>query len=178
MESIANTINYLSLEGIPWVLLAWIGLIIFRPFATLVHEIGHLIPAVILTKKEVLIRVGQSGKSWQGKFRSILWEISFINGREGFTGYDKSSLSRLGLIIVISGGIISSLMMSIISGWQIFGNQLTTLAEVILVSWFCANSLVLIRSLLPVRLKPTATFPEGPPSDGLELKRIIFGKKI
>ena len=178
MESIANTINYLSLEGIPWVLLAWIGLIIFRPFATLVHEIGHLIPAVILTKKEVLIRVGQSGKSWQGKFRSVLLEISFINGREGFTGYDKGSLSKLGLIVVISGGIISSLMMSIISGWQIFGNQFTTLAEVILVSWFCANSLVLIRSLLPVRLKPTATFPEGPPSDGLELKRIIFGKKI
>ena len=178
MESIANTINYLSLEGIPWVLLAWIGLIIFRPFATLVHEIGHLIPAVILTKKEVLIRVGQSGKSWQGKFRSVLWEISFINGREGFTGYDKGSLSKLGLIVVISGGIISSLMMSIISGWQIFGNQFTTLSEVILVSWFCANSLVLIRSLLPVRLKPTATFPEGPPSDGLELKRIIFGKKI
>ena len=178
MESIADTINYLSLEGIPWVLLAWIGLIIFRPFATLVHEIGHLIPAVILTKKEVLIRVGQSGKSWQGKFRSVLWEISFINGREGFTGYDKGSLSKLGLIIVISGGIISSLMMSIISGWQIFGNQFTTLAEVILVSWFCANSLVFIRSLLPLRLKPTTTFPEGPPSDGLELKRIIFGKKI
>ena len=69
MESIGNTINYLSIEGLPWVLLAWIGLIVFRPFATLVHEIGHLIPAVILTKKEVLIRVGQSGKSWQGKFR-------------------------------------------------------------------------------------------------------------
>ena len=53
MESIGNTINYLSIEGLPWVLLAWIGLIVFRPFATLVHEIGHLIPAVILTKKEV-----------------------------------------------------------------------------------------------------------------------------
>ena len=177
MESTGNTINYLSIEGLPWVLLAWIGLIVFRPFATLVHEIGHLIPAIILTKKEVLIRVGQSGKSWQGKFGSILWEISFLNGREGFTGYDKESLSKLELVIVISGGVISSLMMSIISGWQIFGNHSTTLAEVILVSWFCANSLVFMRSLLPVRLKPTITFPEGPPSDGLELKRIIFGKK-
>jgi hypothetical protein len=34
-----------------------------------------------------------------------------------------------------------------------------------------------MRSLLPVRLKPTITFPEGPPSDGLELKRLFLGKK-
>jgi len=46
--------------------------------------------------------------------------------------------------------------------------------EVILVSWFCTNALVFIRSVIPLRLKPTKSFPEGPPSDGLELKNLFF----
>jgi hypothetical protein len=63
------------------------------------------------------------------------------------------------------------------SGWIIFNYNLTTLNEVILVSWFSANALVLVRSTVPIRLKPTKMFPEGPPSDGLELKRILFNRK-
>jgi len=169
-------INYLSLEGLPWVISAWVFMILLRPFATFIHEIGHVIPAVLFTNNEVYIRVGQSNKSWQGRFGKLIWEISFFNSREGFTGYDKGSLGKHKLIVVILGGIISSFTMAFITGMQIFGNQLPIILEVVLVSWFCANCLVFIRSILPMRLKPTKAFPDGPPSDGLELKYIFLGK--
>jgi hypothetical protein len=132
MISLGNSIDYLSIQGLPWVLAAWVGLILLRPFATFVHEVGHIIPALLFTKQEVFIRIGQSGSKWNGK---------------------------IGNIIV---------------GWQIFGNHHPIWIEVLLVSWFCTNALVFIRSVIPLRLKPTNSFPEGPPSDGLELKNLFF----
>ena len=174
MITVGSNINYLSAEGLPWLLGAWIGLILFRPFATLIHEIGHLIPALIFTKQEVYIRVGQCGSKWNGKICNILLEFSFNNGNEGFSGYDKATLNKIALITVISGGLCSSLLMTSLIGWQIFGKNHPIWLEVILVSWFCTNALVFIRSAIPIRLKPTTAFPEGPPSDGLELKKLLF----
>ena len=174
MITLGNSINYLSAEGLPWLLGAWAGLILFRPFATLIHEIGHIIPALILTKQEVFIRIGQSGSKWNGKIGNILWEFSLLNGNEGFSGYNKAALKKISLIIVISGGLFSSFIMTTLTGWQIFGNNHPIWLEVTLVSWFCTNALVFIRSVIPLRLKPTTAFPEGPPSDGLELKNLFF----
>lgn len=173
-----NNINYLSMEGLPWVLAAWLIMILLRPLATLVHEVGHVTPAFFLTKDDILLRVGRHGKSWKGNLGKVFWEISLINTREGFTGYNKNSLGKIKLITVVSGGIISSFIMSFTTGWQIFTNNFPTWIEIILVAWFCANSLVFLRSILPLRLKPTTVFPNGPPSDGLQLKNIILNKKI
>ena len=177
MLYLANSVNYLSLEGLPWIVFAWVGLILFRSLATFIHELGHLIPAIFLTTEELMVRVGQSRKSWKGKTGRIYWDLSFFSGKEGFTGYKKENLSKLRLFIIISLGPVTSLLMSIISGWIIFSSTLPTWIEVILVSWFCANSLAFFRSIFPFKLKPTQFFPEGPPSDGLELIRILSGKQ-
>ena len=174
MLTLGNSIDYLSIQGIPWVLGAWVGLILLRPFATFVHEVGHIIPALLFTKQDVFIRVGQNGSKWNGKVGNILWEFNIMNGNEGFSGYDKASLNKVSLFIVISGGLLSSFSMACVTGWQIFGNHHAIWIEVFLVSWFCANALVFIRSVIPLRLKPTKSFPEGPPSDGLELKNLFF----
>ena len=171
-----SSINYLSLEGLPWVLAAWLGMFLFRPFATFLHELGHTIPALILTRKEVYIRVGQSESSWKGKCGKIFWEFSFVNSKEGFSGYDKTSLKKLPLFIIITGGLFSSLLNSYITGWYIFRSDFSVEIEIILVSWFCANSLIFIRAIIPLRLRPTTAFPEGPPSDGLELIKILSPK--
>lgn len=177
MLTLGSSMNYISLEGLPWVVLAWIGLICFRPFATFFHELGHLFFALIFTKQEVFLRVGDSINSWHGNLSRISWEITLRKSSEGFTGYEKESLSKVQLILVIAGGPLASFIITLISGWIIFNYNLTTLNEVILVSWFSANALVLVRSSVPLRLKPTTMFPEGPPSDGLELKKILFKKK-
>ena len=124
-----------------------------------------------------MLRVGQSRNSWKKKTGRIYWKLSFLSGKEGFTGYEKENLSKLRLFIIIGLGPVASLLMSIISGWIIFSTTLPTWIEVILVSWFCANSLAFFRSILPFKLKPTQFFPEGPPSDGLELIRILRGKQ-
>ena len=176
MLYIGNSINYLSLEGLPWIIFAWIGLVFFRSLATLIHELGHLLGAFFLTIEEIILRVGQSSKSWKRKTGRVYWELSLLSGREGFTGYEKDNISKLRLFIIIALGPLGSLLMSLISAWIIFSTPLPAWVEVPLVSWFCANSLAFFRSILPFKLKPTQSFPDGPPSDGLELMRIVFGK--
>lgn len=177
MIYIANNINYLSAEGLPWILCAWIGLVIFNSFATFFHEMGHILSALILTEGNVMLRVGRETKSRSGKLGRVHWQLSFFNGREGFSGYARDGLSKLKLIIIISAGPLASLMLAVGTGWVIFNYMFPTWGEVIMVSWFCANTLAFFRSALPFNLKPTTAFPEGPPSDGLELIRIVCNKE-
>ena len=176
MIYIANNINYLSLEGLPWIFCAWIGLIVFNSFATFFHEMGHILSALILTGEEVMLRVGGGTKTKSGKIGRLHWQLSFFNGREGFSGFASDGLSKLQLIIIISSGPLASFMLAVGTGWIIFDYTFPTWGEVILVSWFCANTLAFFRSALPFNLKPTVAFPEGPPSDGLELMRIVRNK--
>ena len=177
MISIANSIDYLNADGLPLILCAWIGLLLFNSPATFFHELGHIFSALILTQGEVMLRVGEEKKSKVGKIGRIHWQLSLSNGKEGFSGYDRSGLSRLNLFIIIISGPIASLMITITTGWFILYYFVPTWVEVMLVSWFCANALVFIRSAIPVKLKPTASFTEGPPSDGLQLLRILRGKE-
>ena len=65
---ISNSTNYLTYEGLPWIVLAWIGLFFLSTIRNSTHEIGHLIPALLLTKNEVSIRVGEQGSKWKGRF--------------------------------------------------------------------------------------------------------------
>ena len=83
--TLASSVDYLSMEGLPWVLMAWAGLYFLRPFATLVHELGHFWNALILTKDSVRLTVGKPGGFllYQGKRVHIEFSFSksFLNLR-------------------------------------------------------------------------------------------------
>jgi hypothetical protein len=42
-------------------------------------------------------------------------------------------------------------------------------------AFLCANGIMFLRSAIPVTLRPTEQFPEGPPSDGLDLWQTLRG---
>ena len=66
--------------------------------------------------------------------------------------------------------------MSCLTGWLTLSSVHPVWLEITGVSWFCANSLTFIRAVLPMRLRPTEQFPDGPPSDGLQLLWLLSGK--
>ena len=68
MSPEVESFEYFSPQGLPWVCLAWACIYLFRPIATLVHELGHALVAIILTKEKVFLTVG-TGKPytlWKG----------------------------------------------------------------------------------------------------------------
>ena len=73
-------------------------------------------------------------------------------------------------------GPLSSLAMAFFIASQIILGIEEIWMEVVAVSWLCAKPACLFKILLPMKLKPTDAFPEGPPSDGLQLIRLAKGK--
>lgn len=174
--TLGSSIDYLSVEGLPWVLLAWIGLYLFRPFATLIHELGHFWTALILTKEPITLSVGRLGANPLYQSKRVCIEFSLRKSSCGNTSYCDEAIGLYSKILIILGGPSFSLGMSCLTGWLVLNTFLPVWLEIAGVSWFCANSLAFIRASLPSRLRPTEQFPDGPPSDGLQLLWLLSGK--
>lgn len=174
---LSSSIDYLSYQGLPWVLAAWAGLYLFRPFATLVHESGHFAVAFLLTKGPLLLLVGKAGQSPLYEGHRVRFGFSFRNGQVGQTTYCTDEAGRSARILILLGGPLISLGMSCLTYWLTLRAGHPVWLEVLGISWFCANALAFLRATLPMRLRPSKDFPEGPPSDGLQLLWLLSGKK-
>ena len=173
---LSSSIDYLSYEGLPWVLAAWLGLYLFRPFATLVHESGHFVPAFFLAKGPLLLRVGETGNSFLYDGQRVRFGFSFRKGQAGQTTYCAEETGRSARILILLGGPLVSLGMSFLTYRLSLSAGYPVWLEVLGISWFCANALAFLRATLPMRLRPSENFPEGPPSDGLQLLWLLSGK--
>ena len=175
MISLAS-IDYFSVQGIPFIFLAFFTIIIFQPFVTILHELGHAIFAIFLTNGKVVIRVGEEGPSF--KFRNFFAgsrlsiEVSFKNTRVGYTQFDKQK--KWSQLLILLGGPVFTFCLTLQAGELLFLQILPSWQELPLVSWFCGNFLALLRSVVPISLKPTNSFPQGPPSDGLQILRLLL----
>ena len=87
--TLASSVDYLSMEGLPWVLMAWAGLYFFRPFATLVHELGHFWNALILTKDSVILTVGKPDGNPMYEGKRVRIELSFVNLSAAYFLFDE-----------------------------------------------------------------------------------------
>ncbi len=171
------SVDYFSLQGIPFIILALFNIWMFQPLATLLHELGHGVFALWLTKEEVVIRVGEPKKfkrsmSIQPSKRFAI-EVSLLNTRVGNTQFVETP-EKWGKALVLFGGPLFSFLLVWQAGYLLFFNNPRDWVELLLVSWFCSNLLALFRAVVPVKLQPTKAFPDGPPSDGLQLYRLLF----
>ena len=165
-----------DMETILWLTALWAFIWALRPVATFVHELGHALPALIFTKGKVEIRVGDSfGKSLLC-FGRLGWAFALRGSWSGFTNYDRSSLGKGALAFVILGGPLASGLACGLGTWAIFHETEHLWPRIASTAFLCANGILLLRSTIPVTLQPTEQFPEGPPSDGLDLWRTMRQK--
>ncbi|MCA9754223.1 MAG: hypothetical protein KDA27_00365 [Candidatus Eisenbacteria bacterium] len=82
-------------------MIGWVGLQILQPIVLLWHELGHWIPAALLTRGPVGIELGESprGFAW-GRFSLRATPTA----RTARTSYDPGALGRWGRTIVAIGG--------------------------------------------------------------------------
>ena len=172
-----SSIDYFSLSGIPYVLIAWVGICLFRPLATFFHELGHSLVACFLTSDEVLLRVGRLGGKIFRLGKNLSVEFSLRHGQEGLTTFSAQGLAKYKVFFILAGGPFSTLLFVLHSGYLLFYQSHGLWVELPLISWFCCHSLTFFRSVIPMRLKPTESFPKGPPSDGLQIYILFFSKK-
>ena len=175
MSPEVESFEYFSPQGLPWVCLAWACIYLFRPIATLVHELGHALVAIILTKEKVFLTVG-TGKPytlWKGRRMEV--SISIRNSIFGVTSFSENTTSRLVVFFILLGGPVSSIIFSILGMNSLLNFDLGLTAKSALIGWTCINILVFLRSILPMTLQGTSKISEGVPSDGLQLYKILRG---
>ena len=162
-------------EALPWLAALWLGVWVLRPIATFIHELGHALPALAFTKAEVEVRIGESFEKPLTNFGSLGFAWSFRSSFTGFTGYQRSNLGKAPLSVIILGGPIAS---GLACGVGVLGTLSTTDPiwwRISAAAFLCANGIVFLRSAIPVTLRPTEQFPDGPPSDGLDLWKTLRG---
>ena len=171
-----GSIDYFSVGGLPFILLAAWGIWVFQPVITLFHEWGHALVAYLLTEDEIRITVGERGKNSGLKPIKIGKRIScrlyFNNARVGSTEFVAAG--KWQRLFILLGGPLISAGITLYSMKLLFFEVQNLWVEVFLISWFCGNFLTLVRSVIPMRLRSTQAFPQGCPSDGLQIIQLLI----
>ena len=82
--------------------------------STIIHEIGHALPALILTKENVKLTLGKNNKKLiKTSFRRLDIEIKGLNLFTGFVYWNESKLTKSQKILILAGGPIVSLVFGI-----------------------------------------------------------------
>jgi hypothetical protein len=179
LNTMTTTLSFVELpvgaETLPWLAALWVGVWMLRPVATIIHELGHALPALAFTKAEVEVRIGESFTKPLKVLGRFGFALSFRSSFTGFTGYPRQRLGKTVLSGIILGGPIAS---GVACGLGFLGTLSATDPiwwRISAAAFLCANGIVFLRSAIPVTLRPTEQFPDGPLSDGLDLWKTLRG---
>ena len=175
MYFLASKFNYFTLEGIPWLALAWVSVFSFRSIATWIHEIGHLLPTYFFTQGLIEVSVGD-GFFYQKKVGRCTFNFSFKSPMTGYVGYEEQDLSRKKRILILLGGPLASFTALLTTFYVVYTFDLVQWMEVLCVGFLCANLLCFLRSILPLNLQASSAFPQGIPSDTLQVLQLAKEK--
>jgi len=170
-------IDPFSIHGFPWVLIALWNIWLFQPVVTFFHELGHAWAALLFTREKVSLHIGQQNLSPSFSFcfgKRFLANVSLRKGKWGYTQYQLEEESIWGHLLILLSGPLMTLLLTCLAGYFLFFTANNPVLENVLISWFCANFLTFIRAVLPMRMQPSPSFPEGPPSDGLQVYHLLF----
>jgi hypothetical protein len=175
MYFLASKFNYFTLEGIPWLALAWVSVFSFRSIATWIHEIGHLLPTYFFTQGLIEVSVGD-GFFYQKKVGRCTFNFSFKSPMAGYVSYQKQDLSRKKRILILLGGPLASSTALFTTFYVVNAFDLVQWIEVLCAGFLCANLLCFLRSILPLKLQASSAFPQGIPSDSLQVLQLAKEK--
>jgi len=166
-----------------FLVLAVILILIARPLTVLCHELGHAIPAILLTKEKVTIYIGSYGDPKKSiRYKLKLLEIYFrynpFSWKLGLCVPSAKAVSINRQIIYTVTGPITSLIIATAACYIAFTYDMHGLLKLFLVLFFGSALLDLIVNLIP-RNKPiklysgTITY-----NDGYKLKQLFYYKKF
>ena len=105
------------IAGFLLVVVCILAIMLLRSVTTIFHELGHAIPALIFTKEQVKVYIGSYGDDYKTKSFSLgrlqfFFRLNLMDWKIGMCTH-KASTSRWQNIIIILGGPIASILISI-----------------------------------------------------------------
>src|SRR5947209_5161660 len=155
--------------------------LIIRPLTVLLHELGHAIPAIIMTKKKVIIYIGTYGDPTKGGKLSIRnLEIYFrynpFAWRLGLCLPCANNISINRQIIYTVFGPIISFLIAIVSSYFIFAYDLHGFLKLYIIVFLGSSFFYLLINLIP-RETPIKLYNGNiTHNDGYKLKLLLAYK--
>jgi len=144
------------------------------PLSGFMHELGHAIPGLILTKgSRIQIRFGQCGNRpvlKLGRFEACVGPTTSFWGSCEF---DSQGLSARKLVAIALGGPVISLVLTCLTLWCLFDQTLATWSRFIAAVFFYANCRIFLVAALPRRFRPPVSVDMGGDSDGLKILQLL-----
>jgi len=172
------------MQYFPLLLLILIGLVLItRPFTVLFHELGHAIPAILLTKQKVTIYIGSYGdpnKSVKLNFGllTILFRYNPFAWRLGVCVPSAKSISINRQIAYTLTGPIASLIVATIACYFAFAYDLHGFLKLFLIVFLGSAFLDLLVNLIP-NGTPIKLYDGGITyNDGYSLKQLFYYKQL
>lgn len=161
-----------------------IGLVLIaRPFTVLFHELGHAIPAILLTKQKVTIYIGSYGdpkKSIKINFGvlTIFFRYNPFSWRLGLCVPSAKLISINRQIIYTLTGPIASLIIATIACFFTFAYDLHGFLKLFLIVFLGSAFLDLIANLIPDETPIKLYDGRIIYNDGYSLKQLFYYKRL
>jgi tetratricopeptide (TPR) repeat protein len=172
------------MQYFPISLLLLIGLVLIaRPLTVLFHELGHAIPAILLTKQKATIYIGSYGdpkRSIKINFGvlAIFFRYNPFTWRLGLCVPSANSVSINRQIVYTLAGPLASLIIAIIGCYFTFAHDLHGFLKLFLIVFLSSAFLDLLVNLIPNQTPIKLYDGRITYNDGYSLKQLFYYKRL
>jgi hypothetical protein len=155
-------------------LLFTLGLRAIYPLCSLLHELGHAIPALLFTNDEVRIQSGIGEATLFFRIGRLKVTPIFSPAYNGFCDFSTTDLNHKKLALITLCGPILSGIFAALSLMCLVNPWLEPIVRGIAAIFFYANFRIFLTSMIPAYHASPRNTPEGP-SDGLLFLQYMKG---
>lgn len=128
--------------------------IIFTPLLTILHELGHAIPALIFTKEKVTVNIGNSNLNKKIKLNRLVINLngykSLLDVSYGYVNWTQVD-NRIKVVLMILGGPLTTLIVSILLYIYLINASLPYVLMVSFNALFIFSSFQFLLTILPMK---------------------------
>ena len=138
-----------------------------------VHELGHAIAAVALTKQKVIAQVGTSKRPFRIGVGRLSLRLGISGFRYGWTEYDRSGESRGTQVFVALCGPLATILLAGFGSVWVYDLPAFSWPWLMGLGFIVANLRILVTSLLPLKMRNPLNVDEEWLSDSLDIWRLL-----
>lgn len=157
--------------------------LIVRPITTIIHELGHAIPAILLTRQKVTIYIGSHGdpnKSFHfqlGKLE-VYFRFNILEWQLGLCVPSAAEISVLRQFIYTLTGPMASTIIAVIATYFVFGHDMHGFLKLFFIIFLASAVLDLFVNLIPIKIPIRLYDGSTTFNDGYSLKMLVKYWKI
>ncbi|MEO7312436.1 MAG: tetratricopeptide repeat protein [Chitinophagaceae bacterium] len=157
--------------------------LVSRPLTVVLHELGHAIPAILLTKQKVTIYIGSYGDPRKSiKFHigrlEIFFRYNVFAWRLGICVPSEKNISVNRQIVYTITGPFTSFIVAVIACYFTFTYDMHGLLKILLVVFLTSSILDLLINLTPNKTPIQLFSGKFVYNDGYKLKLLFYYKKF